>query len=217
MVGYSGGGAIGGTLYTWVGWRWSFLLHVPIVLACALTTVLQLPKDTPTDRQSTPVNTQGQKEESPDTEKLDYIGISLLVCAIVTALMMVQVFQADEIPENKLYFTIALGSVSLLLGIAFCIYEMCWAETPLIPLSFMLSSKTGVICAVQILTMIADMSFASAVSEYFVRTKGFSMAAASACLAPAGLGGAVGGILAGKYIQRFERKALVHIHHLPEG
>lgn len=136
----------------------SFLLHVPIVLACALTTVLQLPKDTPTDRQSTPVNTQGQKEESPDTEKLDYIGISLLVCAIVTALMMVQVFQADEIPENKLYFTIALGSVSLLLGIAFCTYEMRWAERPLIPLSFMLSSKTGVICAVQILTMIADMS-----------------------------------------------------------
>lgn len=42
------------------------------------------------------------------------------------------------------------------------------------------------------------------------------MAAASACLAPAGLGGAVGEILAGKYIQRVERKALVHIHHLPQ-
>ncbi|KAJ5280413.1 hypothetical protein N7478_005785 [Penicillium angulare] len=109
MVGYSGGGAIGGTLYTWVGWRWSFLLHVPIVLACALITVLQLPKDTPTDRQSTPENAQGQKEEDSDTEKLDYIGIVLLVCAIISALMMVQVLEADEIPGNKFYITVALG------------------------------------------------------------------------------------------------------------
>lgn len=42
----------------------------------------------------------------------------------------------------------------------------------------------------------------SRISEFYVRTKGFSMSAASTCLAPAAIGGTVSGVLAGKRIQK---------------
>ncbi|KAJ5992446.1 hypothetical protein N7451_008170 [Penicillium sp. IBT 35674x] len=184
MIGFSAGGALGGF------WRhWSFLLHVPIVFLCALVTVRQLPKDTPQDPQSAVLddNQDRQEEKIPGPGNMDIIGMIILVCAIVSALMMVQVLQGPIIPESKFYISAGLGLASLLLVGVFCVHEVRWAKRPLIPLSFMMSSQTGIIV--------------STVSEYFVRTKGFSMAAASACLAPPALGGALGGYLAGRQIQ----------------
>ncbi|KAJ5609315.1 hypothetical protein N7528_009882 [Penicillium herquei] len=201
MIGYSSGGAIGGLLATLIGWRWSFLIHVPIVLLCTLMAVLQLPKDSPTETESTTPETQDQSKEESSRTELDYSGMTLLVCTILSGLMMVQVLQADEIPGNTLYLSIGLGSASLLLGMIFCTHEMLWAKRPLIPLSFMLSSRTGVVCVVQILIMISDLALSSVLSEFFVRMKGFSMVAASASLAPPALGGAVGGYIAGRKIQ----------------
>ncbi|KAJ5786177.1 uncharacterized protein N7503_011389 [Penicillium pulvis] len=189
MIGFSAGGALGGFLATLVGWRWSFLLHVPIVFLCALVTVRQLPKDAPQDPQSAVLdaNQERQEEKTPGPGNMDIIGMIILVCAIVSALMMVQVLQGTITPKRKLYISTGLGLASLLLVGVFCVHEVQWAKRPLIPLSFMMSSQTGIIV--------------STVSEYFVRTKGFSMAAASACLAPPALGGALGGYLAGRQIQ----------------
>ncbi|KAJ5536361.1 transporter [Penicillium frequentans] len=203
MIGFSAGGALGGFLATLVGWRWSFLLHVPIVFLCALVTVRQLPKDAPQDPQSAVLgdNQERQEEKTPGPGNMDIIGMILLVCAIVSALMMVQVLQGSIVPESKLYISTGLGLASLLLVGILCVQEVQWAKRPLIPLSFMMSSQTGIVCVVQILSMIADLAIVSTVSEYFVRTKGFSMAAASACLAPPALGGALGGYLAGRQIQ----------------
>ncbi|KAJ6022277.1 hypothetical protein N7540_007781 [Penicillium herquei] len=201
MIGYSSGGAIGGLLATLIGWRWSFLVHVPIVLICTLMAILQLPKDSPTEPNSTTPESQDQSKEDSSRTELDYSGMTLLVCTILSGLLMVQVLQADTVPGNKLYLSIGLGSASLLLGLIFCINEMRWAKRPLIPLSFMLSSRTGVVCVVQILIMISDLALSSVLSEFFVRMKGFSMVAASASLAPPALGGAVGGYIAGRKIQ----------------
>lgn len=89
---------------------------------------------------------------------MDMIGMILLVCAIVSALMMVQVLQGTIIPERKLYISTGLGLASLLLVGIFCVHEVQWAKRPLIPLSFMMSSQTGIVCVVQILSMIADLA-----------------------------------------------------------
>ncbi|KAJ5672923.1 major facilitator superfamily domain-containing protein [Penicillium longicatenatum] len=160
MIGFSAGGALGGFLATLVGWRWSFLLHVPIVLLCALVTVCQLPKDAPQDPQSAVLddNQERQEEKTPGAGNLDVLGIMFLVCAIVSALMMVQVLQGDIFPEKRLYISTGLGAASLLLAGVFCAHEVHLAKRPLIPLSFMMSSQTGIVCAVQILLMIADLA-----------------------------------------------------------
>ncbi|KAJ5649569.1 uncharacterized protein N7484_003292 [Penicillium longicatenatum] len=146
MIGFSVGGALGGFLATLVGWRWSFLLHVPIVLLCALVTVCQLPKDAPQDPQSAVLddNQERQEEKTPGAGNLDVLGIMFLVCAIVSALMMVQVLQGDIFPEKRLYISTGLGAASLLLAGVFCAHEVHWAKRPLIPLSFMMSSQTGI-------------------------------------------------------------------------
>jgi len=89
---------------------------------------------------------------------MDIIGMILLVCAIVSALMMIQVLQGTRVPENQLYISAGLGTASLLLVGIFCVHEVYWAQRPLIPLSFMMSSQTGIVCAVQILSMIADLA-----------------------------------------------------------
>ncbi|KAJ5653239.1 major facilitator superfamily domain-containing protein [Penicillium lividum] len=229
MIGYSGGGTLGGLLATLVGWRWSFLLHVPIILICALVTLIQLPRDIPRVLQA-PLGDNGEEQETKASKpmSMDIVGIILLVGAIVSTLMMIQVLQEDIVPDNKLYIGTALGTISLLLVGIFFINEVWWAKKPLFPLSFMLSSQTGIVCAVQVLAMISDlavsftsprtfsnaefMKLSSTISDYFVRTKDFSMVAASACLAPSALGGALGGYLAGNHIQRLVHQVLTPFH-----
>ncbi|KAJ5919892.1 hypothetical protein N7454_009727 [Penicillium verhagenii] len=211
MIGYSGGGALGGFLATLVGWRCSFLLHVPIVFLCALVTVLQLPKDTHEDPQPSTIlddNNGDEEEKASRPGNMDTLGIFLLVCAILSALMMVQVLQGDILPEITDYLSTGLGTASLLLLGIFCVHEVRWANRPLVPISFMMSSQTGLVCVLQILATIADFALSSTLSEYFVRTKNFSMTAASACLVPSALGGALGGYLAGRYMQKLTQLGL---------
>lgn len=138
----------------------SFFLHVPIVFLCAIVALLQVPKDAPQDPQSALLddNQERPEEKTSGPENMDILGMILLVCAVVSALMMVQVLQGTIVPESKLYISIGLGTASLLLVGFFCVHEIHWAKRPLIPLSFMMSSQTGIACTVQIFLMVADLA-----------------------------------------------------------
>ncbi|EAW11605.1 putative MFS transporter [Aspergillus clavatus NRRL 1] len=176
-IGRSLGPPLGGLLVNTLGWRWTFLGHLPLLGLCILGVAYRLPKQ--------PSQTA---ECSPDihttARSFDWLGILAFSTTIVSLLLAIHFAgtrgagDADANPGPSSWWLIASIAGAMLSLPFFLWVEHSWARRPLIPLDLM-QGVVGRHCLVHILAYAARLAIASNIVPYMVRAHGVSDVTAS--------------------------------------
>lgn len=146
-LGVTIGSSIGGVLTDLLGWRWSFLIKVPLGIFCFTMAAWRLPSAS--KRGYSKAKDGGELDESkPD---LNLPGICLLGM-VIAAIMGVCQLASEELPQKNILMTISVGTV-VVGGVLFCLNERYWTKTALIPLSLLKTNGIGLAYIAQLLTM----------------------------------------------------------------
>ncbi|KAK2735920.1 hypothetical protein FQN57_001060 [Myotisia sp. PD_48] len=194
IAGRALGGPIGGFLADLMGWRWTFLSQIPLVMLCVIMTAFIVPS-------SVPVITE-------KNWKMDYVG-AITYCAALTSL--ISFFESGgHIISWDDPITMALGASFLALGILFVVVEI-YSTSPLIPLKALAAANTSPILICQILATTAIALVMSNLAPYFSRTAGLSNALAAAHIVPHSFGIVLGSLSAGRLMERAQTYKLFAI------
>ena len=187
--GYSSGLLFGG-LMTGVGWRWTFLLPVPIALAALAAAYVLLPKDKPA-------------EEG---------GHDLAGAALSTASMLLLVYTVVSAPEAGWTSARTVGSFVLVaaLAAAFVLVESR-VKHPLIRLGIL--RKASLVRASLAIVAVAGSYFSwqFIVTIYLQDTLGWSPLKLALALLPVGLMVAASAVFSDKLVNRFGTTRIIAV------
>lgn len=141
-IGVSVGAPLGGALTQWIGWRWGFILQVPLSLTCLAMISWRL---------RTTRIAQKPENERQTTHHQDFnlLGVFLLGLSVASLMVFCQFsveFKSKSTLGLSIILTIFFASILL-----FGINERYWTGTPLIPLQLIKTSGIGSIYLSQIL------------------------------------------------------------------
>ncbi|CEJ58991.1 hypothetical protein PMG11_07629 [Penicillium brasilianum] len=195
-LGVTIGSSIGGVLTDLLGWRWSFLIKVPLGIFCFAMAAWRLPSAS--KRGYSNAKEGGELDESkPD---LNLPGICLLGM-VIAAIMGVCQLASEELPQKNILMTISVGTV-VVGGVLFCLNERYWTKTALIPLSLLKTNGIGLAYIAQLLTMFTFCGFSSNFSDFWVRTKNTSASLAALSIFPLATAGTLSGLIVGSIVRR---------------
>ncbi|KAL6233783.1 hypothetical protein BDW75DRAFT_241664 [Aspergillus navahoensis] len=199
IAGRSLGGPIGGSLADTVGWRWSFLGQVPIVISCALFCAHRLPSYlNETETKGDTTEEPAPPTRPPSIRDLDFAGLFAFAGTVLLLLFLLRALRAQN--EGMFFQTSLLAFLFICGCTVFIVIELFWAPKPLVPLR--LFSKTiGIYFLCQTLLMAGRFSFYSNLVPYFIRTQNTSDFVASLALVVSAAGVAVGGVVCGLVIK----------------
>ncbi|KAF2402942.1 MFS general substrate transporter [Trichodelitschia bisporula] len=209
-TGRSLGGPLGGIFADTIGWRWSFVAQVPLLLISALLAwrlVPSHPLHHHTRASAPPQAVQLTAKEK--LARIDFAGAALLAATITTLLLALEI-------AGKMSWTspLVLGLLGggLVLGAAFATVETWYTTEPVFPL-FLLRDRAVVSAYGTLGTAVAaQICLMYCVPIYFQVTQNASAALAGTHLFPAVAGNAVGALISGLTIKRTGRyKALAII------
>jgi MFS family permease len=187
--GYSSGLLFGG-LMTGVGWRWTFLLPVPIALAALAAALVLLPKDEPA-------------EEG---------GHDLLGAAFSTMAMLLLVYTVVSAPDAGWATARTLGSFLLVAALfaAFLLVESR-VRHPLIRLGIL--RKPSLVRASLAIVAVAGSYFSwqFIVTLYLQDTLGWSPLRLALALLPVGLMVAASAVFSGRLVARFGTARIIAV------
>lgn len=133
-LGRSMGGPIGGLLADTVGWRWSFIGQVPILVFATLLVAVKLPNFAVTEDS----HPKGQPSK---LRRVDFIGAILLAAAIAALLGSLSI-GGQALPwTHPIVIGLLVGSVLILAF--FVIYEEKYAFEPIFPPSLIIQRDVG--------------------------------------------------------------------------
>ncbi|KAH8978503.1 MFS general substrate transporter [Lactarius hatsudake] len=127
------GGPLGGLINDRFGWRWAFLIQLPLFFVSSLLTSVFL-------RYTTPGEGKSSKEV---LKRIDYGGSATLLVSVLSFLVFLSARYNDEQSweEPRVILSLALSVVSL---IAFVLLELCVASEPMLA-PFLLKQKMPVL------------------------------------------------------------------------
>jgi MFS family permease len=161
-VGVTVGSPLGGLLTDLLGWRWSFLIKVPLGLFCFAMAAWRLPSAT-----NDGYSDIKEGEELDDSKpELNLPGISLLG-TVIAAIMGVCQLLSEELPQKNILMTIAVATV-VIGGVLFGLNERYWAKTALVPMHLLKTNGIGLAYISQFLAMFTfcGVSFVSSYLAY---------------------------------------------------
>ncbi|CCF48223.1 hypothetical protein NDA10_003744 [Ustilago hordei] len=165
----SGGPLIGGALAT-VGWRWCFIISVPIIIVALVSVIILLPLK----------KVEGSVKSK--LAKIDYLGTALVLAGTVLLLLGLN-WGGQQYPWSSPHVL-----VSLILGglifLVFAIVEARFATLPLVPMRLF---KIGTVCSVLVQTMCSGGIFFLLlffVPQFTQVVKGYSGVKAGVTLIP---------------------------------
>ncbi|SMR51396.1 unnamed protein product [Zymoseptoria tritici ST99CH_1E4] len=189
-TGRSCGGVIGGALTQALGWRWAFLVQVPVVL---LTSALvQWRLDLPAKHD--PSQTSWQK-----LCRIDFTG-SIFLSAVIFSACFILDMGGQKFAWNSIVI-IGMAIVFVISCIAFTISAKLVAE-PIFPIRLWTQYAAVTNYMVILLQTMGQFSLISMIPLYFQATNRSSPAAAGAYLIPSFAGNLIGGLIAGYWIKR---------------
>jgi EmrB/QacA subfamily drug resistance transporter len=179
------GPVVGGVILDGLGWRWMFLLTVPVGVVAFLLALRVVPADPPTT-------------ERP---RLDALGLALLgpgFAALVLALSETR----SSLPHLLIPLAVA---VVLLAGYAIHAFRV---PKPLIELR--LFANSGFTASVIVMALVGLTTFANlfVLPLYYQQAQGYSVLAAGLLVAPFGLGATVSMPLSGRLSDRIGARSL---------
>ncbi|KAJ5224804.1 Major facilitator superfamily domain general substrate transporter [Penicillium citrinum] len=194
-LGISTGGPFGGILTDLVGWRLSFLLQVPLGLACYFTTYWRLATQAEEDSKQTP-------EGYADPVKPDVNAPGIILLGLLLTSLMVLCHSLGGYGQAKnLRLVISIGCV-ILFGLAFWWNEKYRTKSPLMPLKEMLANQIWVIYLAQFLVYFSLFGIISNMSEYFIRTRNASNKSSGAFFVMLTIGSVLGSVISGYSIKK---------------
>ncbi len=178
-AGASIGLVLGGVLTATVGWRWIFLVNIPIGVAAVLLSLWAVAADRPQERAARP----------------DVLG-----GALVTAGLVLGVFTIVTTSEPPL--RIGVGAVAVALLVLFVVRQQRAAE-PLVRLSIFRSRAVSGGNVVQLLTVAGMLGFQFVMALYLQQALSYSPAATGFAVLPISVGIALVSLtLSGRLIAR---------------
>ncbi|EPE08354.1 major facilitator superfamily transporter [Ophiostoma piceae UAMH 11346] len=201
-TGRSLGGPAGGWLADVIGWRWSFIGQVPLMLIAVALCQIYLP--------SNAEQFKGGKRVEPDhsvsswerLKSVDFLGSLLLALTLLTLLMPMEI-GGSKVPWSSPIIP-ALFGVGVILFFFFLRTERRAIE-PVVPLEIFSIRDANLSIFVQMTQLAAQLGLMFSVPLYFKASASVSNTEAGAHLFPAVAGNAIGGIIAGIYIKRTGR------------
>ena len=125
-LGAASGGVLGGLVADWLGWKYVFILQVPLALVVFLSTYVFL---------HLPAGSPGLGVKGRISEKLklvDFLGASLLVSSLMIFLVATSLGGRDIAYSSFTFIGLSLGSLALLGG--FIIVELYVSQEPILPI-----------------------------------------------------------------------------------
>ncbi|KAE8372709.1 major facilitator superfamily domain-containing protein [Aspergillus bertholletiae] len=196
VAGRSVGAPVGGFLIATIGWRWSFLGQLPLIIACIMVAYYGLPSSLNQRKTDS-----GQDNSRPRASEIDFGGIISFATAIVILLFLIQ-SSNTAYDQPKLPYLLA-PAFAIAVAV-FLLTEVYWAKRPLIPFSLVKSSLGGYYMA-QLMLLIGRSALSSNMVPYFVRVEKATDVLASFTYVATAVGVSVGGLISAAIIKRTQR------------
>ncbi|MEU0871797.1 MFS transporter [Nocardia brasiliensis] len=173
------------------GWRWVFLVNVPVgVLALAVVAKV--------------LNVPHRRQD----HRIDWFGAIALAICVVPLLIVAEQGRYWGWDSQKALLCYGIGAVGLLL---FLLVELLMKDAALIPLRLFRSSTFSVTIAGGFIVGIAMFGAITMVPQYFQVVRGFSPTKAGLLMLPLVLGITVGSQLAGRITKRTGRYKILPV------
>ncbi|KAL4898731.1 major facilitator superfamily domain-containing protein [Aspergillus ambiguus] len=191
-LGRSIGGPVGGVLTDTIGWRWSFLLQVPLLGLAAILVILQLKLvhraifDAEVDRLK--------------LRRIDFSGAIAVSTGITVIILLLD--QGGKSFPWRSALTLLLASAGALFLAIFVYIELYIAAEPIFDLHILKRPNIIPSYLISALQVAAQVGMMFSVPLYFQVTAQASSTIAGAHLIPAVIGNTVGGLMAGVFIRR---------------
>ncbi|WP_233542662.1 MDR family MFS transporter [Kocuria tytonis] len=186
-VATSVGPLLGGMIVDAFGWRWCFLIPVPLSVLAAVLIVktLRLPEVT--------------RDRAP---RVDVLGMALL--AVATSALLLWVSFAGKLFDWGSWESVLLIAVALVVAVAFVAVERRASE-PTMPLHVITERTTALAIVAAIATGAAMFASTTYLGQYFQLGQGYTPTESGLLMLPQVVGSFLGSMVAGQLISRFGR------------
>ncbi|KAL8990687.1 MAG: hypothetical protein Q9169_008063, partial [Polycauliona sp. 2 TL-2023] len=180
-VGTGLGGLFGGWMNDHWGWRWAFLIQVPFIALATLLVVLFV---------WVPI----EEATKPALKRIDYLGTTFLVAAVVLLLLGLNSGGKDVAWTH--WFVITSLCLSILLFVTFIYVEERVASEPIIPIKLLLNRTVAASCLTYLFSHGANFAILFYVPLY-LQVTGLTATEAGLRFVPQSACAALGSILTG--------------------
>ncbi|GAA2079242.1 DHA2 family efflux MFS transporter permease subunit [Actinomadura alba] len=188
------GPVVGGIVLQTLGWRWMFLINLPIGLVAFLGALRVMRGDPP-------------REERPAT-RLDIIGVALITPGFASLVLALS--QAGDRAAFTVLPVLAPLAAGIVLMIGYAARALRVRRTPpLIDLRLFTRPSFAASVTVMALTGLAMYSILFVVPLYYQQAHGHGALAAGLLVAPFGVSAAIAAPLAGRLSERFGARSVV--------
>ncbi|GAA4627802.1 MDR family MFS transporter [Actinoallomurus vinaceus] len=187
------GPVVGGIVLEGLGWRWMFLINLPIGLVAFLGALRLAPRD---------------PAPEPTASRLDVIGVALIAPGFTS--LMLALSQAGERAAFTVWQVLAPLTVGAVLLIGYAVHALPTRRTPLL-IDLRLFTRGGFAASVTVmgLTGLTMFSALFALPLYYQQAHGHGTLTAGLLVAPLGVSAAVAAPLAGRLADRFGAREIV--------
>ncbi|KAF4771823.1 hypothetical protein HAV15_004710 [Penicillium sp. str.  len=185
------GAPLGGALTQWIGWRWAFVLQIPIGLLCLAMASWRLRRI----KKRSDSQKQGEVYPRPDFNLLGIFLLGLSVASIMT------ICQFSGELKSKLTIGLPIASsIFFVTVLLFGINERYWTNAPLVPIKLLKTNNIGEMYLAQILLL-----FSYGGVEFWIRTKNYNNSLAAACILPVVFGNVLSAAIGSRIVQKTGR------------
>ncbi|KAJ3460620.1 hypothetical protein MRS44_011487 [Fusarium solani] len=191
------GGPIGGWLAGSVGWRWPFLIQLPVALSGLALVLWKLPEPKETvlqeDADSQPAGSK--------ISRVDFAGAAMLVATVLTGLLSLD-FCTKHGLSLVVYSLVGAFVLSLFL---FCAIEKYYAKEPILPLELIFKREVLTSYSIVCFQAAGQFGLLYTIPIYFQVIGRESIASSSSRIVPVVVGNAFGTITSQRLITKTQR------------
>ncbi|RSL94893.1 hypothetical protein CEP52_012364 [Fusarium oligoseptatum] len=191
------GGPIGGWLAGSIGWRWPFLIQLPVALAGLALVLWKLPEP----REPVLEEDSDSQPTGSKISRVDFAGAAMLIGTVLTGLLSLD-FSTKHGLGLVVYCLIGAFVLSLSL---FCVIEKYYAKEPILPLELVFKREVLTSYSIVCFQAAGQFGLLYTIPIYFQVIGRESIASSSSRIVPVVVGNAFGTIASQRLITKTQR------------